>query len=176
MNAAMSNNIINEISVTRGMKRMTTSELEELCANIQEFLSSQDVKMIESSELEQLKVKIQNILVSHEMKFIKNSGIGKMGIKYQELLNSRGLKKLSDNGISKLRKEVKEVMWKYYPVNNLNLPDYIGEFREEIIIELMKGNTVERITRSVFKDCPVDKEMVDYIAKHEAITTGQHCK
>jgi len=36
-------------------------------------------------------------------------------------------------------------------MNNLNFPDYIGEFREEIIIELMKGNTVEKIFDSVLE-------------------------
>jgi hypothetical protein len=65
---------------------------------------------------------------------------------------SRGMKKLSANGVSKLRSEVKEVMWKYYSVNKLNLPDYIGEFREKIIIELMKGEDVEDVFNSVLED------------------------
>ena len=173
MNGAMPSNTINKISVSRGIKKMTISQLEELCVNIQEFLNSQDVKMIEtseignvsiklqeilnscdvkkitSSELEQLKVKVQEILISHDMKFIKNSGIGDVGINYQGILNSHGLKKLSDTGVSKLRSEVKEAMWKYYSVNKLNLPDYIGEFREDIIIELMKGKDVEEVFDSV---------------------------
>jgi len=45
--------------------------------------------------------------------------------------------------IRKLRSEVKKVMWKYYSENKSSLPDYISEFREEIIVELMKGQSVE---------------------------------
>jgi hypothetical protein len=148
---------------------MTISELKELSSNIQEFLNSQEVKTNKSSdkgkvklksqeifnsfgvkkltsnELKQLRLKVQKILISHDMKFIKNGGFGSVSFKYQEILNSHGLKKISDNGISKLRMKSKEVMWKYYSVNKSNSPDYIGELRDEIITELMKGRTVGEV-------------------------------
>jgi hypothetical protein len=96
MNGTMSNNTINEISILRGLKKMTICELEELSSKIQEFLHSQDggtikksetrkadiqlqeindsvgVKNLTSNELEQLRLKVPEILTSHDMKFIKN--------------------------------------------------------------------------------------------------------
>ena len=176
MDRSKSNNIINEISVSPGMKRMTIIELGELSKKIQKFLTSQDVEVIKTSaignvsiklqnilnvcdvkkitisELRHLRTKVQEILISHDRKFIKNSGIGDVGISYQGILNSHGLKKLPGNGVTNLRSEVKEVMWKYYSVNKLNLPDYIGELREEIIIELMKGEDVEQVFDSVLEE------------------------
>ena len=52
---------------------------------------------------------------------------------------------MSSVQIGKLRAEVKIVMWKYYSENRPLFPDYIGEFREEIIVELMKGESVEDV-------------------------------
>ena len=52
---------------------------------------------------------------------------------------------MSNVQIGKLRMEVKNVMWKYYSENKSIFPDYIGDFREEIIVELMKGESVEDV-------------------------------
>lgn len=52
---------------------------------------------------------------------------------------------MSNVQIGKLRVEVKIVMWKYYSENKPLLPKYIGDFREEIIVELMKGESVEDV-------------------------------
>jgi hypothetical protein len=37
------------------------------------------------------------------------------------------------------RAEAKKLMWEYYRDNKANLPKWIGEYREEIIEELAKG-------------------------------------
>jgi hypothetical protein len=119
MIGAISNNTTNEISIFRGVKKMTISELKKLSSNIQEFLNSQRVETskscdteklkiksqqifnsigvntLTSSELEQLRLKVQEILISHEVKFIKHSGVGSVGIKCQEIVTSHGLKKTS---------------------------------------------------------------------------------
>jgi len=53
--------------------------------------------------------------------------------------------KLSKTEISKLRMEVKIVMWKFYSENKSLLSEYVRDFREEIIVELMKGESVEDV-------------------------------
>lgn len=57
----------------------------------------------------------------------------------------KGKNLISKVVVDKLRVEVKKVMWKYYSENKHLLPDYVGEFREEIIVELMKGESVEDV-------------------------------
>ena len=52
---------------------------------------------------------------------------------------------MSNAKIEKLRADVKTVMWKYYSENKPLFPDYISEFREDIIVELMKGQSVEDV-------------------------------
>jgi hypothetical protein len=159
MDRAQSKNMINEISTSPAMKRMTIGELGELSKRIQTFLASQgvgkiktsaignvsiklqdilnasDVEEITINELGHLKTKVQEILISHDRKFIKNNGTGDASINYRGILNSPGLKKLSDKGVTNSRSDVKEVMLKYCSVSKLNLPGYIGGLSEEIIIE-----------------------------------------
>ena len=52
---------------------------------------------------------------------------------------------MSSVQIAKLRAEAKIIMWQYYSENKSLFPDYIGEFREDIIVELMKGESVETV-------------------------------
>jgi len=47
--------------------------------------------------------------------------------------------------IVKLRSDAKIAMWQYYSENKSLFPDYISEFREDIIVELMKGLSVETV-------------------------------
>jgi hypothetical protein len=61
----------------------------------------------------------------------------------KEISESRGVKKMTATEVIKLRMSVKEIMWKYYSENRSSIPDHVPEFREEIIIELMKGESVE---------------------------------
>jgi hypothetical protein len=44
-----------------------------------------------------------------------------------------------------LREEVKEIMWVYFKKNRLKLSEDIGEFREAIIVDLMKGCDVKEV-------------------------------
>ena len=127
MDKAKSHNIINEISVSPGIKRMTTSELGELSEKIQKLLTSQnagiietsaignasirlqnilkacDVKKITIGELEHLRTKIRKILVSYDRKII---GIEKADIKSRTMLNPGGSRVASDNGIYMFKMEV----------------------------------------------------------------------
>ena len=120
MDKAKSHNIINEISVSPGIKRMTTSELGELSEKIQKLLTSQnagiietsaigmistrlqnilkacDVKKITIDDLERLKTNIRKILFSYDRKII---GIEKADIKSQVMLKPRGSRKAPANGI-----------------------------------------------------------------------------
>jgi hypothetical protein len=127
MDRAKSNNIINEIAASPGIKRMTTSELGELSKKIQKLLTSQnagiietsaignvstrlqnilkacDVKKITIGELEHLRTKIRKILASYDRKII---GIEKADIKSRTMLNPGGSRVASDNGIYMFNMEV----------------------------------------------------------------------
>ena len=116
MNGAISHSTTNEISILRGVNKMTIGELEELSSKIQEVLDSKDVEAFENSdtrkvniksqeisisigvkkltsnELKQLRLKVQETLISHNMKFIKNRGAGRSDLKYQKILKSHGSK------------------------------------------------------------------------------------
>ena len=63
----------------------------------------------------------------------------------REISDARGVKMMTRVEVEKLRNEVKEVMWKYYSMNKPYLSEHVREFREEIIIELMKGVGVTEV-------------------------------
>jgi hypothetical protein len=44
-----------------------------------------------------------------------------------------------------LREEVKDIMWGYFCENRMNLSADIGDFREDIIVDLMKGCDVKEV-------------------------------
>jgi len=63
----------------------------------------------------------------------------------KEISEASGVKKMTDSEVGKLRMSVKIIMWKYYSENKSLLPEHVRDFREEIIIELMKGESVEDV-------------------------------
>ena len=63
----------------------------------------------------------------------------------KEISEARGVKKMTDIEVAKLRMSVKIIMWKYYSENKSQLSEYVKDFREEIIVELMKGESVEDV-------------------------------
>ena len=72
-------------------------------------------------------------------------------------------KVMSLSGIRKLRLEMKIVMWKFYSQHKSSLPDDIREYREEIIVELMKGQQVEEVFDS-YGGVPAPSAQMDDIA------------
>ena len=66
----------------------------------------------------------------------------------KEISEARGVKKMTDIEVGKLRMSVKIIMWRYYSDNKSLLSEYVREFREEIIVELMKGESVEDVFES----------------------------
>jgi len=63
----------------------------------------------------------------------------------KEISEARGVKKMTDIEVAKLRMSVKIIMWKYYSENKSQLSEYVREFREDIIVQLMKGESVEDV-------------------------------
>jgi hypothetical protein len=66
----------------------------------------------------------------------------------KEISESRGVKKMTAAEVLKLRTSVKKTMWKYYSENKSLIPEHVREFREDIIVELMKGESVEDVFAS----------------------------
>ncbi len=63
----------------------------------------------------------------------------------REISEARGVKMMTRVEVEKLRNQVKEVMWKYYSDNKLSFHESIRDSREEIIVELMKGNDIREV-------------------------------
>ena len=63
----------------------------------------------------------------------------------KEISESRGVKKMTATEVIKLRMSAKSTMWKYYSENKSLIPEHVREFREDIIVELMKGEPVENV-------------------------------
>ncbi|MFC1560313.1 hypothetical protein ACFL3W_00040 [Pseudomonadota bacterium] len=104
------------------------------------IMTSQIVKEISESrmskeEKEERRVKLEKVSEADLQESDKEEMRKKILAKYV----------MSNVQIGKLRTEVKIVMWKYYSENKSIFPDYIGDFREEIIVELMKGKSVETV-------------------------------
>lgn len=71
---------------------------------------------------------------------------GKMSTRtIREISEARGVKLMRDSEIYKLREEVKRIMWDHYSRNRSLYLDYISNYREEIIVELMKGKQLEEV-------------------------------
>jgi hypothetical protein len=58
---------------------------------------------------------------------------------------AQGIKRMTGLKLEQLRTESKRMMWEYYSTHKSTLPVYIREYREDIIIELMKGASVEDV-------------------------------
>ena len=46
---------------------------------------------------------------------------------------------------TRTRAEAKKLMWEYYSENKASLPKWIGEFREEILTDLMIGFSIAAV-------------------------------
>ena len=88
---------------------------------------------------------IKEISIVRMEKGLKNIEKKNLQESEKQELRKKVKDKLSQSDIRKLREEVKQVMWKYYSENKHLLADYVGEFREDIIVELMKGESVEDV-------------------------------
>jgi hypothetical protein len=130
MDRATSSNLINKISISPGIKKMSVSELKDLSDKIQIVLNSLNTKTIKTSELgnnsirlqailnaceiknmssrelENLESRIKKILIAHDKKIIKYCGVTKASKKGQVIFNSPSLKMIPDLGIYKLKKEI----------------------------------------------------------------------
>lgn len=77
---------------------------------------------------------------------------GEMSIRtIREISAARGKKRISRNDIIRLRDEAKRIMWKHYSFNKASYPDFIRNYREQIIVALMKGGEVESVFRTILK-------------------------
>jgi hypothetical protein len=125
---------------SRGLKWVSNFHNPCEQSNMYGIMTSQIVKEISESrmskdEKEERKVKLEKVSETDLQDIEKEEMRKKIFDKYV----------MSNVQIGKLRVEVKVVMWKYYSENKPLFPDYIGEFREEIIVELMKGESVEDV-------------------------------
>ena len=138
MNGNMSNRDLNEVSILLGLEKLNScvkegsikdkkkekfsNDFDELL-NMDEFklMNMSGLEMMDSSEVEKLKIEIDGLLKKYELGMILRS----------KLRN--------------LREEVKEIMWSYFNENRLNLSVDVGDFREDIIVDLMKGCDVKEV-------------------------------
>ena len=72
----------------------------------------------------------------------------------KEISDARSVKILTDREAGKLREEVKGIMWGYYSMNKFSFHESIRDYREDIIIELMKGGNVREVFE-LFGETPV---------------------
>ena len=121
MNGYMSSRVINEIVITKELKILNGSEIKEKNKKFVKEWNGCDLKVMSGSEIGKLRIKIEVVLRDENLRVVKNSEI------------------------RKLREEVKEIMWGYFCENRFYLSEYVGDFREEIIVELMKGRDVNEV-------------------------------
>jgi hypothetical protein len=70
----------------------------------------------------------------------------------RDISTAQGVKRITALKLEQLRAESKRVMWEYYSAHKTTLPKYIKEYREDIIIGLMKGLSVEEVFNSVTEE------------------------
>lgn len=58
---------------------------------------------------------------------------------------ARGVKLMRDKEIRHLRGEMKQVMWAHYKTHKLSFHESVRGYREEILVELMKGREVREV-------------------------------
>jgi hypothetical protein len=121
MNGYMSNKVINEIVIIEELKSLSGIELKEKNKELVEKWSTCDLEVMNHSEIGKLRMEIEGVLRDEKLRVIRNSELGKW------------------------REEVKKVMWEYFCENRMNLSEDIGDFREEIIVDLMKGCDVREV-------------------------------
>ena len=59
---------------------------------------------------------------------------------------------------TRTRAEAKKLMWEYYRDNKTSLPKWIGEFREDILADLVVGVQVEHSFANVVRNAEQDTE------------------
>jgi hypothetical protein len=79
------------------------------------------------------------------LEMMDSSEVGKLKIEIDGLLKEYSLGMILRSKLGSLREEVKEIMWSYFNKNRLNLSVDIGDFREDIIVDLMKGCDVKEV-------------------------------
>ena len=112
---------INEIVIIEELKILCGSGLKEENKKLVEEWSVCDFEMMNGIEIGELRKEIEVVMRDEKLSVVKNSVLGKW------------------------REEVKEIMWGYFCENRMNLSGYIGEFREDIIVDLMKGCDVKEV-------------------------------
>ena len=122
MNGNMLSRVINEIVIIKELEILNSSEIKEKeNKKIVKECNGFDLEMMNGSEMGKLRVKIEGVLRDEKLRVV------------------------TDIEIRKLREEVKEVMWSFYCENKFSLSEDIGDYREEIIVELMKGKDVKDV-------------------------------
>ena len=138
VNGYMSNRDINEISIFLGLEKLNRCEKEGLIKvkDKKEFRKDFE-KLLNLDEF-----KIMNIDGLEKM---DSSEVGKLKIEVDGLLKKYSLGMILIGKLVELREEVKEIMWGYFCKNRMNLSADIGDFREDIIVDLMKGCDVKEV-------------------------------
>ena len=65
---------------------------------------------------------------------------------------------------TRTRAEAKKLMWEYYRDNKESLPTWIRECREEILLKLKDGKSVESTFRSILESAG-DNTLVEVIVR-----------
>jgi hypothetical protein len=76
---------------------------------------------------------------------MNGSEIGKLRLEIEKVMRSEKLSVVKNSVLGEWREEAKGIMWGYFNKNRLNLSEDIGEFREDIIVDLMKGCDVKEV-------------------------------
>jgi hypothetical protein len=138
VNGYLSNRVMGELSIILGLKKLDGCEEKGLIGNDKEGKFCKDFD--ELKEREEFKLMELNGLEG-----MKGSEISKVKNGVDSLLKKYGLGMITRTKLKDLREEVKGVMWSYFNRNRDCLSEDIGDFREEIIVELMKGGDVEEV-------------------------------
>jgi hypothetical protein len=125
----MANKVINEIVIIEELKILSGGELKEENKELVEKWSVCDFEMMNGSEIGELRKKIEVVMRDEKSREAKNSK----------------LRVIKNSEIREWREEVKKIMWEYFNKNRLNLSEDIGDFREDIIVDLMKGCDVKEV-------------------------------
>ena len=144
VNGYLSNRNINEISILLGLVKVNRCEKEGII---------KDGKKIEDDAKEEFKMDYEKLLNMDEFKIMKmndlevmdSSEVGRLKIEVDRFLKKYGMGMILRSKLGELREEVKEVMWEYFCENRKSLSEDIGEFREDIIVDLMKGCDVKEV-------------------------------
>ena len=144
VNGYMSNRDINEISILFGLEKLNRCKKEGLIKDGKKIKDDKKEKFNKDFEklLNMNEYKIMNI---NGLEVMDSSEVEKLKIEIDRLLSEYKLGMILRNKLRELREEVKEIMWVYFCENRMNLSVDIGDFREDIIVDLMKGFDVKEV-------------------------------